>query len=475
MHRSSLLLLGLSGCLVQDPQWEPPPAESDATQSTGSGATETDTEGDPTTTDGTASGGETTGTTPPTDDLPADCSALGGLPDDAIIVGPEDNDTLHTIVEEAPPGATIALSPGQYDRSGQPSIVITSAGLTLRSTTGDPAEAVLDGGGVAPEPIVRVRADDVTLAEFKIHNSADTLIEVGLPGESEPVVQRPHIYRMELADSITAQLDVGAESGRWTDDGVVACSTFHLTDPFRDTIGSCSSVSGIRISGGVRWIVRDNEINGLWCTTPTYAVLAADLGSRDTRIERNVLRNNFRGILLGGDNATDGRPEPSGNTCGDPDGDTWGHVRGEVVNNVIWVEDPRIQGAVPDYGSDVDAMISFWHVCAAAAIHNTSYVTVTTFSGIEWRYTDTAVTITNNVLSTTLEPRQGGIALGLEGNAAQTTAAAYVNADEGDFRLVAGSAAIDAGVDVPGFPAPVDFAGQSRVGRPDLGAFEFQP
>ena len=463
MGRRSLLLMGLSGCLVQDPAWEPPASTDGAEDGTSTSSAETSGDG--------SEGNDSRGSSP-TDDLPADCSPLGEVPRDPIVVGPDDNATLHTIVAEAPSGTTIALEPGTYDRAGQPTIVLGTSGLTLRSTTRTPEDVILDGGGAGTSPLVTVTADDVTLAELTVQNNGDVLVDVGTQAS---VLQRPRLYRMVFRDARGALLDVGDAEGRWTDDGAVACSTFEISDAFRESSSSCSGLGAIRISGGARWIVRDNHIEGMWCSTSTYAAIAAALGSSDTRVERNVLRNVYRGILLGGDNITDGRPEPDGDRCGVPDGATWGHVRGVVANNVIWVDDPRMAGALVGADTDLDSMIGFWHVCAGAAVHNTSYVTLTTFNGIEWRYPDTSVTIANNLISTTLMQRQDGVALGLETNGVQTAPTEYVNPGAGDFSLVAGSVARDAGVDVPGIPVPRDFDGEPRVGRPDLGAFEFQP
>ncbi len=330
---------------------------------------------------------------------------------------------------------------------------------------------MLDGGATGVTTLLTVQADDVLLAEFTLQGSDGALVDVGVEDE---ILRGSRIYRMIMRDAGGAKLDVGPGLARWTDDGVVACSTFEQSDAFRDTRTSCSGLSAVQISGGARWRVRDNLIAGHWCSSSSYAALVADRGSRDTRVERNVMENNFRGILLGGDEA-DGRPEPAGDTCGAPAGATWGHVRGVVVNNVTRVDDPRIAGAIVGSSTDLDSMLGFWHVCGAVAVHNTSYVTLTTFNGIEWRYPDTSVTIANNLISTTLVSRDGGVALGIEHNATGIGAAEFVDAPAGDLRLAAGSIARDAGIVVPAVGVPEDFDRNQRSGIPDLGAFESQP
>lgn len=417
------------------------------------------------TTSDEGSGNETTGVVPDPD-VPEGCDALGDLPPDAIIVGPEDNATLDAVIEGAAPGSTIALEPGVYDRASQPPLSIETDGITLRSTSGDPEDVVLDGGREGITRLISVLANDVMLAEFTVQNSDGSLVEIG--AAKGTVLASPNIYRMRFINATNALLDIGAEDRGWTDDGSVACSHFETTPEFREATPNCGGMGAVRISGGARWVVRDNTVEGFWCpASSSYATLAADLGSSDTHIVRNLLRNNYRGILFGSDNSTQGRPEPEGDTCGTPDGLTWGHVRGEIINNVIWVDD----GAIPV----LDSMIGFWHVCAGVAAHNTSYVTLPTFNGIEWRYPDTSVTIANNLIATTLQRRDEAVALGLDTNLVGATAAEYTDAPAGDFRLTADSAARDAGIAIAGIPVPRDSEGQARVGRPDVGAFEFQP
>ncbi|MBV1860865.1 MAG: hypothetical protein KUG77_20790 [Nannocystaceae bacterium] len=181
MRRCSLLFLGLSGCLVQDAAWEPP-ADTDAHGTSGlssSSSTAFSSEG-------TAGGsGESTGEDSasggaPGDGLPTDCAPLPSLPSDAQVVGSADNGTLHTIFADAAPGTTIALEPGTYDRSEQPTLIISAAGVVVRSTTGDPSDVVLDGGSTGMSTLLSIRADAVLLAEFTMQGASDTLIQICL-------------------------------------------------------------------------------------------------------------------------------------------------------------------------------------------------------------------------------------------------------------------------------------------------------
>jgi hypothetical protein len=472
MRRFSLLLAAVcAGCLVQDPAWMPP-AETDAEASSSTSGEPTSGEPTATTTSpGDTSSGDTGEPQPPTDALPQDCTPLGELPEDALILAPDDNATLHVQVAAAASGTTIALQPGTYDRAGHPRLDFSTPGVTIRSTTGNPDDVILEGGGEVSS-LIKIAADDIHLAEFTLQGSTSALLDIGV---ADNTLSGLTFYRMVLRDAAGTKLDAGGNAERWTDDGVVACSTFEQTDTLRDSLSDCSNVSAIRISGGKDWVIRDNVIDGHWCTTPTHAVLVADRGSRDTLIQRNVFSNNFRGILLGGDTVDAGRPLPDGDPCGEPLAAVWGHARGLIVNNVIRVDDRRMAGAIDDYSTDLDSMLGFWHVCAGAAVHNTSYVELTTFNGFEWRYSDTSVTIANNLLSTTLDERDMGLAYGLDTNQTGVSAEAYADPASGDLRLSEGSPARDAGLTIPGIPVLFDFDGQPRQGRPDLGAFESQP
>jgi hypothetical protein len=51
----------------------------------------------------------------------------------------------------------------------------------------------------------------------------------------------------------------------------------------------------------------------------------------------------------------------------------------------------------------------------------------------------------------------------------------FVDAEGGDFNLLAGSPAIDVGSEPPGSGRTTDFLGNPIVGIPDIGAVEFQP
>ena len=459
------------GCLVQDAEWlGPADTEGASGGSDDSAATADDDDDDDD--DGGGDGGG--GSRIPTDSLPADCVALPPLPDDAIVVGPEDNAMLTTIVGQAPAGATIALQPGTYDRSSTGAIIISSPNVTLRGVSGEPLDVVLDGGRTSGDYMLRIAADDALVADMTFIGTGPSGGIVGIQPSGAPI-NRPRFYRLGLRDTSNAAIDVrasGTDTPAWSDEGVVACSAFELTPSYRETLTDCTSVGAIRVRGGNDWIVRDNSIEGHWCPgLPTYAAIAFDNAAHDTVVMRNRLTNVYRGILLGGD--TPLGPRPTDDTpCGPSLADFWGHIGGLVVNNMIYVGDPAMAAGSPD--QPADSMISFWRVCGGAALHNTIVNEVELFNSIEWRYAETSVTVANNLVTSDMMSREGAFAFGVGLNGVGVSLSEFNNPAALDFHLVPTATAIDAGYLVPGLFIDSDFERRPRRGFVDLGADEFE-
>src|SRR5207249_3425114 len=74
---------------------------------------------------------------------PASCAPLPAPTGTIVDVGPADNANLPSIIGGAPAGATIRFASGTY--LTVPRLNITTAGLTLRSASGNPADVILDG------------------------------------------------------------------------------------------------------------------------------------------------------------------------------------------------------------------------------------------------------------------------------------------------------------------------------------------
>jgi len=472
-----------AGCLVPSSDWDGESgggtAGSTASDTTASvdatdagdddGATD-----DGATGDGTTDNGTTDGTDGGDDDgseslLPSHCDGLSAVPDDAIVVTPDDNDALAQIVADAPSGSTVALSPGTYDRQDQDAIVLATPGVTLRSTTSDALDVILDAGGSNPPFVIVIRADDIIIADITVQNAQDNLIEIQPPDGG---LSRPSLYRLGLHDagSVKILAQQSDDGSAWTTAGEIACSTMTMTEAFRESQTDCTAVGSVRVHGGRDWVLRDSLIRDHWCASGSYATVAFDHGARDTTIVRNRLFNNYRGILLGGD--PEMTVQPAGDTaCGVSPAQGWGHLGGLIENNLIWVTDPLMAVANPAFPGD--SMIAFWRVCGAAALHNTIVNDVGLFNAIEWRFSETSVTVANNLTTDTLMARNGAFAYGVPSNATGVEFTEFVDVVTPDLHLAADALAIDAGFIVPGQLTEHDFEGNPRVGAPDVGAYEF--
>ena len=454
-------LLGLSlllaGCLVPAPDWQ----GKGMSASAGTGVQTGGTSGASTGVgpgdgsdggDGSGDGGGDD----PTEDLPADCAALPPA-SDPVSLGPDDD--LAAAVAALEPGATVVLADGTYPRAGAAPIVITADGVTLRSAGGDAEAVVLDGEG-GEGPLIRVAADDVTIAAVTLRDAA-VAVEVTLSGAREG----PRLYRVAVRDVQRAVhgLTVAGADGV-ANRGVIACSSFAVSEDYRAT-PLCPQSSVVHVFGGAGWVVQDNAITGYFCAEGSaYATLVFDRGAADTVIRRNVFTDNHRSIVLGSD-AIDIPAAMDGQGCG---GSGWAHVRGRVSDNRFVVSDPAL-GASP---AGVDSMISVWNGCGTEVYHNSIYTAFPPFSGIEWRFTATRIWLMNNLSNAPYLAREGAVALGQASNGVATEAD-FVDAAAGDLRLAPGSAAIDAGAPVPVEGLQIDALGTLREGPPDFGAVEF--
>ena len=410
----------------------------------------------------TETGGSSSGTGEPDGPLPDPCPALPAPDGDVITVTPDQVADLPSITWSAPEGSTIVLEPGTYLL--EDGLGFSAPGVTLRSSTSNPSDVVLDGQGTVVE-LVFVTEPDCTVAEVTLQNAVDHAIHVS--GSATANADGMTIYRVDMIDAgrLGVHINVSSE-GFAADDGLLACSSLTLTDARRTALGdTCTSVSGISGQGVRGWHLRDNAISGLWCdhglagsAIRFYAV------SGDTRIERNVIRDCALGILLGlYEDADPLRPYPDP-PCTDG---YYGHYGGEVVNNMVVNSGTGI--AASDDG--FDAGIGLWQVCGASVYHNTVVSAIGAHSSIEYRFSRTQAKVVNNLVSDTILDRDDA-GVPIAGNLQQVDLADFVDPLGGDAHLVDGASAIDAGVPLGADAVTHDIDGDPRDARPDVGADE---
>ena len=451
------LLLAV-GCLVPNPAWSG--ADDAATTGTASGSSE--------------GSGESSGSTgeelPPT----AFCEALPALPADATIVAAGSSVAdINAAIAAAGMGGVVALEPGTYTVATQ-AIVLDRPGVTLRSTTGDAADVVIDGADTAGT-LVRIRQGGTTLAGLTLTGSAEQGVLLGGDANIEGITLT-HLRMLDLIRIGVATIS-GAVDGQYADRVEIACSHFGITEARRLELGAaCSLYLAINMDSTRDSIVRDNLFTDYFCdmTATGGVTVRFSAGSRDTVVERNRFLNHFRGVIFGGEDPTmftePVRVYPD-NPCG---GGYWGHIGGVIRNNLFWNGSDAILASAPTAMARTDSAISFWTVCDGAAYHNTvvslmdpDYV----FGGIEWRWPTTTVEVVNNLVTDTLLAREGAVLTVGAGNLELANPNEVIDPLGGDLHLAPTAEARGGGVPLPAVTQ--DFEGDARDEPPDVGADEF--
>jgi len=346
-----------------------------------------------------------------------------------------DEAALRDQAYSAAPGTTILINPGTYPM--QSFVHVVNAGITLRSTTGNRSDVILDFGGMVGGHFgILLDADDVTIADLTIQNANDH--GVSIQGKDRPV-----LYNLHIRD-IGDQLVKVNPAGNGSEDGLLACSRLEYTTTAPDEY-----TNGISAHDAHRWTVRDNEWYRIRTpgNTPVPTILFWS-GSSDTLVERNLLVDCYQGISFG--NASHG--------AGD-------HFGGIVRNNIIYASLPH------------DVVIEMVHATGWLVAHNTALLLAPGLGltwGMEARFDDSQGTFVYNLTNLDIwEDRDGAQGI-LTGNLTDAQNTWFVNATAGDLHLSpAATAAIDQASPLPEVTS--DFDGDSRpIGfAPDVGADEY--
>ncbi len=349
-----------------------------------------------------------------------------------VVVGPRDD--WQSAIADAAPGTEVVLRRGEY-LLGDTYAVAVRDDVTVRGETDDARDVVIRGRGYGPESEgLMITGANVTIAHLSMTQIRNHAISI----KPEAGARAPHLYALDLRDIGTQHVKSSMGPNGGAEAGVVACSRIGYSP------GGVRGdyVNAIDVHGGVDWVIRDNYIyniqgDGSGCEVDidcgSYLSGPAILvwnRARGTRIERNMLVDNFRNIALGLDR---------------------GHEGGVVRNNFIFRE-----------GSG-DAGIELRSANGVAVVHNT--VRVGDYPGAIEFSDGRDLRFDNNLLSAPLRNR-GGAQFEARGN--------IEDAGDGDFvspsdpHLRAGSRAIGAGVATDG--AADDIDGDARGDRRDVGA-----
>jgi hypothetical protein len=385
---------------------------------------------------------------------------------DHLIAG-GDSDGLVAAVDNAAPGDTILLEPGTYVLDSP--LEILADDVYLGSATGSADDVVLDRLFGSGDGVV-LRGGGIELTAITIANTLSSSVLVAPFGTA--IVEGAEIYALRSIDSMNRSIRVVAgPDGAFADGGLIACSTFTMTDEARAAYDANCRVGGPRLSAVADWVVRDNRMERLWCSFQgSGAGVSVEDRSRNIEILRNEIIDAWIGIRLGQDGMADVRSWPD-----DPcDALYETHVYGGVVrNNAVVRSAPELFDETV-----VDAGLIVWAACDTSVDHNTIMDAQSTYSGLEIRFMDAAggTQIRNNVMTDDLRIREGPIggmaSANLAGNFDQVDDAAFVDIAAGDYHLAPES---QDDYRSPGVGVVEDIDGDARADPPNAGADEFLP
>ncbi|MCA9521318.1 MAG: hypothetical protein KC609_10110, partial [Myxococcales bacterium] len=390
-----------------------------------------------------------------------DCAPLAPASGKVVTVKPDQAAELRTIVASATSGTTILLEDGTYlldagDSSSR--LQFSVSGVTLRSKSGDPSNVILDGGYKTNE-LVSILASDVTIAEITLMRAYDHPIHVS---GSATTISGTRIYRVRIIDpgQQAIKINTGNNETTFADNGTIACSEITLTEAGRAKIRDNCYTGGIDGHQAWGWRVRDNLIRGFYCSSglSEHGVHFWN-GSRDTIVERNRIIDCARGIGFGlGANGNGSyRTYPDGLYAGLG---YIGHYGGIIRNNAIVA---TIAG--------FDSGISLEQSRGTYVLHNSVVSQQPPFSSIEWRFANTEVTLTNNLVSHNLRERDGNPSSTSAGNLENAPVSLFVDPWNGDLHLQStANAVLGKGVDVPLGLCDDDIDGEARTKPRDIGA-----
>jgi hypothetical protein len=377
---------------------------------------------------------------------------------------------LLNAVNSASPGDTILVADGTYNLDGI-HLQMDIPNVSVRSASGNREAVILDGNYITTE-IFQIVASGVTVADLTLREAYDHPIHVSSTENDHTI--NTLIYNVHIIDpgqqAIKINPAASGSYGYYTDDGTIACSHIELTDAGRTHIRDNCYTGGIDSHQSRGWVIRDNYIEGFWCDDGlSEHGIHLWRGCRDTLIERNMLKDNARGIGLGLVTDGLGRTYPD-DPCPSAEGyvDDFGGV---IRNNFVSAND--LDMFASEYGFDCG--ICLWNGCNAQALHNTVYTADpgSTFSSIEWRFENTQAVISNNLVNHPMRERDGSTG---EVNGNLTTAQSdwFEDAAGGDLHLRStainaidqATLVADVSDDFDGDPRPIGFA-------PDIGADEY--
>ncbi|RMH08928.1 MAG: hypothetical protein D6704_02140 [Nitrospirae bacterium] len=364
---------------------------------------------------------------------------------------------LAWLLQHAQPGTVIGLEEGEYRLGADSSLVVTQPRLTLTGLSGSRESVQILGGTIT----LAVQADDFTVANITLRAPKFHGIQV----YGEQGASRIHVYNVHILDAGQQLFKVSTGDGRkgkFSDDGVIACSRFEYTTYAVGTDRTPPSyTNGVDLLAGRGWIIRDNVFSRIRSQAgPAGPAILVWKNAQDTIVIRNMIIDSWRGIALG--LAPPDRQSRGGASV------LYDHQNGIVENNVILaLHEPADAAIENNFAKD------------SRIFHNTIYYTEDLDHAVPWsieyRYGPTTVIIKNNLTNRPIRKRFPWPTSRAEitGNITQAKREWFRDVFAADIHLRPGSPAIDyreatlvSYWDIDGTCRPVGV-------RPDSGADEF--
>lgn len=372
---------------------------------------------------------------------------------------------LENAVNTAVSGQTILIADGVYNLNGV-YLRIDVPNVTLRSASGNREAVVLDGNYDTTE-IIQIVASNVTVADVTLREAYDHPIHVMTTDAGDTL--NTLIYNVHIIDpgQQAIKINPGAEVTTYPDNGIIACSHMELTDAGRTHIRDTCYTGGVDAHQAEGWVIRDNLVEGFWCDLGlSEHGIHLWRGCRDTLVERNVFKENARGIGFGLAESGTARTYAD-NPCPTANGGYVDHYGGIIRNNFVFASDTGLFAS--EYGFDCG--ICLWQACGAQIFNNTVASTQAPFSSIEWRFDNTDVELRNNLVSHNLRDR-GGVSV-LSNNLENAPLSLFVNGANGDLHLMSTAvSAIDQAATLTAVTDDVDGDTRPYGPAPDIGADE---
>ena len=393
----------------------------------------------------------------------AGCGPLPAASGVVVDVTPSQVGNLQSILDAARPGDTIQLSDGLY--SLPQTLVLRIPRITLRSKSGNRLGVVLDGG-YAVGDVLLLTQSDITIADLTLTRSSWHLVHVMPEGGSSSGTM---LHNLRGVDGGEQFVKVNPLGPLYADNGVIRCSSLEMTDEGRINVRNNCYTGGIDIHQARGWQIYANLISGFWCGSGlSEHAIHVWTGSRDTVVDRNLVINSARGIGFGLGSSVSGRSygdSPCGGAA------NIGHFGGTITNNFVVANDARLFAS----GAGFDTGIGLEQSCETNILHNTVVSTVPPrSSSIEWRFVNTAASVSNNLVTHNLLARDGARAT-LSGNVATASASLFVDVSSGNLHLLPNATtAIDKAAPLA-TPLSFDIDAESRGVAADVGADEYMP